>query len=243
METIIKYLILPSSAMTICALTSLVLTMVRPARLWAIASGALALSIFLVFGSGPVSFLLLGSLEFQVPPAGHEERRQVDTIVVLAGYAEFDHDHPISSQVNQHSAFRLLESLMLFQSQPDSTVIISGKGEVARILRDVVVQSGVPAEQVIVDSVSSSTYESAKNLSSRLGQTPFLLVTSAGHMLRSMGAFKKAGSRPLPVPTDYMTKRNSLATQYLPSPVHLHYSDLAISEYAALIWYRFNGWA
>lgn len=228
--------------MTICALTSLVLTMVRPARLWAIASGALALSIFLVFGSGPVSFLLLGSLEFQVPPAGHKERRQVDTIVVLAGYAEIDPDHPVSSQVNSNSAFRLLESLMLFQSRQNSTVIISGKGEVARIMRDVVVQSGVPAEQVIVDSVSSSTYESAKNLSPRLGQAPFLLVTSAGHMPRSMGAFKKAGSRPLPVSTDYMTKRNPLATQYLPSPVHLHHSDLAISEYAALIWYRFNGW-
>lgn len=223
-------------------LISIALSCFRRARSWAIVSGALALSIFLVFGSGSVSFLLLGSLEFQVPSAAHEERRQVDTIVVLAGYAEFDPDHPVSSQVNSNSAFRLLESLMLFQSRPGSTVIISGKGEAATIMRDVVVLSGVPADQVIVDSVSSSTYESAKNLFPRLGQTPFLLVTSAGHMPRSMGAFKKAGSRPLPVSTDYMTKRNPLATQYLPSPVHLHHSDLAISEYAALIWYRFNGW-
>lgn len=225
------------------ALICVALACFRRARSWAIISGALALSIFLVFGSGPVSFLLLGSLEFQIPPVGQVERRQAVTIVVLAGYAEFDPDHPVSSQVNSNSAFRLLESLMLFQSRPDSTVIISGKGEVAGVMRDVVILSGVPAEQVIVDSVSSSTYESAKNLSPRLGQTPFLLVTSAGHMPRSMGAFKKAGSRPLPVPTDYMTKRNPLATQYLPSPVHLHYSDLAISEYVALIWYRFNGWA
>lgn len=228
--------------MAICAMISLVLTMVRSARLWAIASGSLALSIFLVLGSGPVSFLLLGSLEFQIPPAGAVERMQADTIVVLAGYAEFDPDHPISSQVNPNSAFRLLEALLLFQSRPDSTVIISGKGEVVRIMRDVLVLSGVPVEHVIIDSVSSSTYESAKNLSSRLGQTPFLLVTSAGHMPRSMGVFNKAGAHPLPVPTDYMTKKNPFATYYIPSPVHLHYSDLAISEYFGLLWYRFNDW-
>lgn len=224
------------------ALISVALAWFRPARAWAIASGAMALSIFLIFGSGPVSFLLLGSLEFQVSPAGHVERGLVNTIVVLAGHAEFHPDHPISSQVNSNSAFRLLESLMLFQSRPGSTVIISGKGEVSTIMREVVIQSGVPAEQVIVDSVSSSTYESAKNLSPRLGQTPFLLVTSAGHMPRSMGAFKKAGARPLAVPTDYMTKKNPFAAQYAPSPLHLYYSDLAISEYVAMMWYRFNGW-
>jgi uncharacterized SAM-binding protein YcdF (DUF218 family) len=228
--------------MTLAALISVALGWFRPARSWAIASGATALSIFLIFGSGPVSFLLLGCLEFQISPAGHVERRQVDTIVVLAGHAEFHPDHPISSQMNRASAFRLLESLLLFQERLDSTVIVSGKGEVATIMRDVVVLSGVPADQVIVDSISSSTYESAKHLSPRLGQTPFLLVTSAGHMPRAMGVFNKAGMHPLPVPTDYMTKKNPFATQYAPSPVHLYYSDLAISEYVALMWYRFNGW-
>lgn len=224
-------------------LISVALACFRPARSWSIASGAMALSIFLIFGSGPVSFLLLGSLEFQISPAGPAERGQADTIVVLAGHAESHPDHPISSQLNRASAFRLLESLLLVQRRPNSTVIVSGKGEVATIMRDVVLLSGVPADQVILDSISSSTYESAKNLSPRLGQSPFLLVTSAGHMPRAMGVFNKSGAHPLPVPTDYMTKKNPLATQYLPSPVHLHYSDLAISEYVALIWYRFNGWA
>ncbi|MBY0246085.1 MAG: YdcF family protein [Nitrospiraceae bacterium] len=228
--------------MTLAALISVALAWFRPARAWAIASGAAALSIFLIFGSGPVSFLLLGSLEFQISPAGHVEREPTNTIVVLAGHAEFHPDHPFSSQLNRASAFRLLESLLLFQGRRDSTVIVSGKGEVATIIRDVIVLSGVPAEQVIVDSLASSTYESAKNLSSRLGHAPFLLVTSAGHMPRAMGAFKKAGANPLAVPTDYMTKKNPFAAQYLPSPTHLHYSDLAISEYVAMMWYCFNGW-
>lgn len=242
MDVVIKYLVLPSSAMTLAALICIALACFRATRSWAIASGAMALSIFLVFGSGPVSCLLLGSLEFQISPAGHVERGQANTIVVLAGHAEFHPDRPISSQLNRASAFRLLESLLLFQERLDSTVIVSGKGEVATIMRDVVVLSGVPADQVIVDSISSSTHESAKNLSPRLGQAPFLLVTSAGHMPRAMGAFKKTGARPVPVPTDYMTKKNPFAAQYVPTPLYLYYSDLAISEYVAMTWYRFNGW-
>jgi uncharacterized SAM-binding protein YcdF (DUF218 family) len=197
-ETLVKYLVLPSSAITICVMVSVALAFVRPARLWAILSGALALSVYLVFGTGPISFVLLGALEFQFPPGGQAERKEANTIVVLSGYAESDPDRPLSSQVNSTSAFRILEALGLLNDQPNSTVVISGKGEVASIMRDVFLSSGVPSERVIVDSVSSSTYESAKNLSSRLGQAPFLLVTSAGHMPRSMRVFRKAGAHPIP---------------------------------------------
>jgi len=242
METVVKYLVLPSSVMTLSALAIVVLVPFRAARNWALGSGLLGLSIYVLFGAGPVSFLLLGSLEFRIPPAGPGERAQAGTIVVLAGYAELDPDHPLSSRVNSTSAIRLLETVILCKGRPDADVIVSGSGDVAQIMRDVIVSAGVPAGRVIVDSVSTSTYESARNIVPRLGQAPFLLVTSAGHMPRSMGVFLKAGAHPLPVPTDYMTKRNPLATNYVPSPVYLHYSDLAISEYVALLWYRFNGW-
>jgi uncharacterized SAM-binding protein YcdF (DUF218 family) len=70
----------------------------------------------------------------------------------------------------------------------------------------------------------------------------FLLVTSAGHIPRAMGVFRKLGMNPRAAPTYYLTRRNWLAVQYLPSPLHLQYSDLAVSEYAALFWYRLNGW-
>lgn len=55
--------------------------------------------------------------------------------------------------------------------------------------------------------------------------------------------FLKAASIPVSVPIDYMTKRNVLATSYLPSPPHLQYSDLAIAEDEALCWYWLKRWA
>jgi uncharacterized SAM-binding protein YcdF (DUF218 family) len=242
MEAIAKFLVQPSSAVTIGGVVTLGLLAVRPARRWALVSGATALAIYLVFGFGPIAFLLLGSLEFRVPPSSEAERAAASTIVVMAGYAEAELDYPLSSMVNSSSAFRLLEATMLVRARPSSTVIISGTGAVATIMRDVIVGAGVPAAQVEVDLTSLSTYDTARTLAPRLGHAPFLLVTSAGHMPRSIGVFRKAGANPVAVPTDYMTKRNLLATGFAPTPTYLYYSDLAMTEHVALMWYRFNGW-
>lgn len=242
LESLVKYVILPSNAVTMGAIASFALLSFRPARVWGMYSGIVAVALYTVLGAGPVSFMLLGYLEYQTPPATASDRNKVSTIAVLAGYAEHNTEHPLSSQVNSASASRLLETLALFRSSPDSTVIISGGGKVPMIMRDVLVSSGIPDRQIRVDVASYSTFESAKHLAPILGGTPFLLVTSAGHMPRAMGVFRKAGTSPVPIPTHYLTNRNWLATQYLPSPLHLHYSDLAISEYAALIWYYANGW-
>jgi uncharacterized SAM-binding protein YcdF (DUF218 family) len=241
-EDVVKYLVLPSSAVTIGLIACFILVCIRPVRRWGFIVGVISLAIYAFFGAGPISFLLLGSLEYQIPPAPISEPKENYPIAVLTGYAESDPDRPLSSQVNSASAFRLLEAMKLLQVSPSSTVIISGTGEVARIMRDVLVSSGIPVEQIRVDSDSVSTYESARHLAHLLGGKPFLLVTSAGHMPRAMGVFRKAGMAPLPMPTHYLTRRNSLATQYFPSPTHLELSDLAISEYAALAWYYVNGW-
>lgn len=204
--------------------------------------GFISLCLYLIFGSGPVAFLLLGHLEYQISPISASERQGSHTMVVLAGHAEPDLFIPLSSRVNSTSAFRLLEVISVFQSIPDSKVIVSGGGVVPGIMREVLVTSGIPADRVMVDAESFSTFESAKHLAATLGKSPFLLVTSAGHMPRAVGVFRKAETTPLAVPTHYVTKRNWLAIQYLPSPLHLAYSDLAISEYAALCWYRLKGW-
>jgi uncharacterized SAM-binding protein YcdF (DUF218 family) len=241
METIVKYLIIPSSLMTISVLAGLVLFPFRTTRKAGIGMSCVGCVIYGVFGAGPVSMLLLGTLEFRIPPVDPIEREKAEAIVVLAAYGEAYPDHPLSSRVSGASAIRLLETVMLYRSRP-TTVFVSGFDDVARIMRDILVQVGVPADQVIVDSVSRHTHESAKHLAPSLGDRPFLLITSAGHMPRAMGVFLKVGTHPLPVPTDYMTKRNIFATNYLPSPMHLHYSDLAISEYAALCWYWLKRW-
>lgn len=241
-EVIVKWLIMPSNVVTIAAIGSPLLAVIRWTRMWSLYFGGVALALYVISSSGPVAFLLLGHLEYQIPSATPAERTEARIILVLAGHAEYNPDYPLSAQVNSASAIRLLEAVRLFRSAPSSSVIVSGGGEAPLIMRDLLVSLGIPADQILVDSGSNSTFESARNLDAILGRAPFLLVTSAGHMPRAMGVFKKAGANPLAVPTHYMTRRNCLASQYLPSPLHLEYSDLALSEYAAICWYFLNGW-
>jgi len=242
METVVKYLLLPSNLITLSALLGFGMLWSRWFRKWGVRLCQGAFGCYVLFASGPVAFLLLGHLEYQVPSATESEREAIRTIVVLAAYAELDPSVPLSSRVSDGTAFRLLEAISLFQAAPDSTVIVSGGGVVPAIMRDVLISAGVPSDHIVVDGESVSTFESAMHLAPMLETAPFLLVTSAGHMPRAKGVFQKLGTNPRAVPTHYMSKRNWLAIQYLPSPAHLAYSDLAVSEYAALCWYGLKGW-
>lgn len=237
-----KYFILPSSWILVGALAGIVLLCFRSTRKYGGVLGFAALTLYMFFGSGPVAFLLLGHLEYLIPAASQSEREGALTIVVLAAHAETEAGVPLSSFVNNASAVRLLEALSLFQAVPGTRVIVSGGGETPTIMRDVLMSAGIPPDRILVDGASTSTFESAIHLRPALENAPFLLVTSAGHMPRAIGTFLKAGANPRAVPTHFMTRRNWLAIQYLPSPVHLGYSDLAVSEYAALLWYRLRGW-
>jgi uncharacterized SAM-binding protein YcdF (DUF218 family) len=65
----------------------------------------------------------------------------------------------------------------------------------------------------------------------------FILVTSAGHMPRSLGAFGRAGMNPTPAPTDYLAKMDPLEGNFLPNLSNLMRADLAVHEYLGMLWY------
>ena len=237
MEEIVKYLLIPSNLITLLLMTGVLLLFVAHCRKIGLRCLGLAAILYIIFGSGPVSFWLLSTLEYQYPavsdPASHAG---VKVIVVLAGDAQYDSLVPVSSQVNSSSAFRLIEAARLLQVHTEASVMISGQEAVPGIIKEVLVSIGIPANKVTIDNLSSSTFKSAKNLSPVLGEKAFFLVTSAGHMPRAVQTFKKQGMQPIPAPSNYLTRRNILATQYSPSPSHLQCSDLAIHEYLALFW-------
>ena len=156
----------------------------------------------------------------------------------MTAYAERDPLVPLSSQVNGASARRLLEALRILNELPELSVIITGGRDIPEIMKEVLVAAGVDEDKVLLDRSSESTFESARNVSELVKGKTFVLVTSAGHMPRSMQVFEKQGVVPIPAPTDYRVRKNYLAIHDLPSPLHLEYSDLAVHEYAAILWYR-----
>ena len=66
----------------------------------------------------------------------------------------------------------------------------------------------------------------------------WLLVTSAQHMPRSIGCFRRVGFPVQPVPVDYQTRRRSSEPLNLAFSGNLRMLDSAIREWVGLIAYR-----
>ncbi len=237
----VKYVIVPSNLISIFLVAGIITFFFQRIRKYAIYLVGASALIYIIFANGPVSYWLIISLESRYPALNSFEKlEKVDTIVILPGHAEYDPYFPLSSTVNSSTAFRIIEALRIWQLFPDSEILISGPKEVPELMRKLLLALGVPDKQIIVENESASTYENALILRRKLSDRPFILVTSAGHMPRAMGVFRKVGMNPIPAPTDYMAGSNFLATQYLPSPSHLMYSDLAVHEYLGMLWYKLN---
>jgi uncharacterized SAM-binding protein YcdF (DUF218 family) len=237
----LKAVLLPSGWIAIFAFAGLLLLVLRKRRKATIVSLALAAATYIVFSTGPVAYVLLSGLEHGYLHSSAAEAQTIDTAVILAGYAETHPWYPLSSQVNAASAHRLLEALTLRQRNPRLQIIISGESEVVEVLARMLEAAGVPAEGIEVDASATNTRTSAVNLAPRLAGKRFWLVTSAGHMPRALGVFHKQGMVPIPAATHYLA-RKTLLQSLLPTPQHLEYSDLAVHEYLALLWYRIQGY-
>ena len=199
--------------------------------------------VALIFGCGPVARALLWPLEQRYPAwnPGVSPVLPIERIVLLTAWAGDNADLPAGVRLNDSSASRAIVTMQLWRLHPHTRVIVSGDSRNARDLGDVLLSLGLPTSQLVLESQSRNTADSASRVVPLLDGRPFALVTSAGHLPRSMGTFAKAGLHPIPVPADYrLPGRMSLAS-LLPGPRALHASDLAVHEYLGLAWYRMLG--
>lgn len=196
-------------------------------------------SISLVFSTGSAASLLLRGLEYEYPAIGDlREYEDVSIIVVLTAAGEDEKLWPLSSRVSSASAYRVLEARRLINGCPDCRVYISGGAEATKLMKQLLASTGVSGDSIFEDGKSPHTYDSAVNMEKLIHQERFFLVTSAGHMPRAMAVFRKAGMNPVAAPTDFLLPDDFSRASGMPSPLHLHWSDLAVQEYEALLWYR-----
>ena len=119
-------------------------------------------------------------------------------------------------------------------------------------MADLLSDLGIPQAAVSIETGSSNTSEHAVNLCPMLKERNVqtaLLVTSAMHMPRSLGTFRKRCPVVafIPAPTDFRAADqpiawSSLVTNLLPTPLTLlNFSDVA-HEYLGIAYYRLRGW-
>jgi uncharacterized SAM-binding protein YcdF (DUF218 family) len=130
----------------------------------------------------------------------------------------------------------------------NATIIVSGASSTGtpetEIMKGELIQSGVPADRIVLESDSRDTHQSAIHVTRLLNGRQALLVTSAMHMRRAMGSFVKAGARvvAMPAPDAFNEVDGRFGTRLTPSLRALQVGESAVYEYFGLAYYWSHGW-
>lgn len=245
-------LLLPSTLLAACCTLGMVLALGRPRlrRIGSVLLGSGALGLAVVFLL-PVDVWLLRPLENRFAAAqapGH-----VDGVVVLGGAVSVPLSADRALPTLNRDADRLVAFATLAHRYPDARLVFAGgppsppsgglsEADASRMLLE---QLGVQPSRVLVDDQSRTTWENAVNALAlahpQQGET-WLLVTSASHMPRAMGAFRGAGwPSVLPWPVAYRTARQGWPAPLQPVGTRLSGVDLAAHEWTGLVAYWLQG--
>jgi uncharacterized SAM-binding protein YcdF (DUF218 family) len=204
----------PSNEFVVLALLGLVLVATRWRRtgLWMTGLGVVLLAIG---GWSPLANELILPLE-QRFPAWDASRGPPDGIVVLGGAivpgVSLARHEP---QLNE-AAERVTAAVALARRFPQARIVYSGgnggllytKGREADYARDLMAQLGITPDRVLIERRSRNTAENAAFTKALVKPKPgerWLLVTSAAHMPRAMGVFRKVGFPVEAFPVDWRT--------------------------------------
>ena len=211
-----------------------------------------SIMLLAVLGLAPVGNALIVPLEDRFPPFD-DSRREIAGIVVLGGALS-----PNVSAARPHVALneaaeRLTIVVELTRRHPDARIIFSG-GEASLVYRDGVEaehaarfleRMGVPRSRIVLEDRSRNTVENAvfsKALAQPKPGENWLLVTSAYHMPRSIGVFRKAGFSVEPFPVDWRTAGPVDAGRPFPTVGDgLRRTDTAVREWVGLVMYWLTG--
>jgi len=191
-----------------------------------------AIIFYYLFSISPVADFILSPLEGKYEPVIGENLKQTNVVVLLLGGKESD-------------ILRTSEVLRITNIKDEQTkVIVTGvdpinSGEkAANEVKQFFINRGLKESNIILETKSINTSDSAKNVEELIGEKPFFLVTSAYHMQRSIESFVKAGTNPIPAPTDFKTKENYNVFNFFPDSRNLRKTDLAFHEYFGILFYR-----
>jgi uncharacterized SAM-binding protein YcdF (DUF218 family) len=213
--------------------------------------------LLLIAGLSPLGNALILPLEDRFPRSDLDAPPPPTGFIILGG-AE---DRLVGTARNvpalNEAAERLVEAAILARRFPEAKIAFSGgdagvlykTGSEAEGAESLLNALGVPRDRLILEAKSRDTYENAvflkKELAKRGELGPgkrWLLVTSAYHMPRAIGAFRQAGFDVEAWPVDYRTRgRADLTRPFDKVSEGLRRVDVASREWVGLLAYRLTG--
>jgi uncharacterized SAM-binding protein YcdF (DUF218 family) len=205
-----------------------------------------------ICGFSPLGNILLYPLEQRFPP-WDTARGAPDGIIVLGGAVEADLSVAHGVPVTKGAADRMIAGAALARRYPDARIVftggnanlISNDAKEADYASEIFASLGIPKARMIMERLSRNTQENAEFTKSLVGPKAgerWLLVTSAFHMPRSIGIFRKAGFAVEPYPVDWRVGgRADLFSFTNLAGDGLGRTDTAMREWMGLIAYRLTG--
>jgi uncharacterized SAM-binding protein YcdF (DUF218 family) len=244
----------PSTVLALLALAGMLLGGTRFSRV----GKRLALaSLFLLFalGIGPLGNWLLLPLESRFPVITGEASTPPAGIIVLGGAVD---DRITSARVSpmelNEAGDRVLAMIGLAQRYPATRIIFTGGAAdvigttaepEAAAVKARIAAFGLDPERIIFEDRSRNTHENAlftHTIANPKAGEEWWLVTSAFHMPRAIGVFRKAGFAVKAYPVDFRTA--GLEDGYriaAPLSSGLGRADLAAKEWISLLAYWLTG--
>lgn len=251
LSKILGFFTQPSNIIAVLCVVGLALVMLNRHRIgtWLVSVGVL---LYLVLGYSPLSNVLLLTLTERFPP-WQENGRAPDGIIVLGGTIDSDSTVARKSLELNSAGERVTAMLELARRYPQAKIVFTGGASSlleqglseAPVAGDVLRRFGVAPERVVLETDSRTTEENATFTRRLVNPKPgerWLLVTSAWHMPRSIGVFRKSGFDVEAYPVDWRTRGWIDASETFDDAADgLSRADNAMHEWVGLLSYRLAG--
>ncbi|MDJ0513134.1 MAG: YdcF family protein [Methyloceanibacter sp.] len=213
--------------------------------------------LLLVVGLSPLGNMLILPLEDRFPRADLDQPPAPAGIIILGGAENRLVGSARKAPTLNEAGERLLEGAILAKRYPNMKVAFSGgnagilykSDSEAQGAADILTALGVERGRLVLEANARDTYENAIFLKKELDRggafsegTRWLLITSAYHMPRSIGAFRQAGFDVEPWPVDYRTRGSEdFSKPFDKVSEGLRRVDTATREWVGLLAYWLTG--
>ena len=244
-------MLLPTNFLIGAGLVGAILLATRFARLGRILLVA-SVVLLAVCGFSPLGNWLLYPLEQRFPP-WDAARGAPDGIIVLGASIDADISAARGIPVVRSAPDRIVAAAALAHRYPNARIVFSG-GSANLLANDareadyagaIFESLGIAKSRLIMERRSRNTQENAefsKALVAPKDGERWLLVTSAFHMPRSIGLFRKAGFAVEPYPVDWRVGGREDFFSFADIGVDgLSRMDVAVREWIGLVAYRLTG--
>jgi uncharacterized SAM-binding protein YcdF (DUF218 family) len=248
---VLGFFALPSNLLITLGLVGIVLMATRfdsAGRRLAVA----ALILLAIVGLSPLGNAIILPLEDRFPPWDGSHGAP-DGIISLGGAFDTVSSSTRNEVGLNEAAERVTVMAELARRYPSARIVFSGgsgrlfvddlnEAELAARIFD---SFGIAKERITLEDKSRDTDENArftKTLIQPKAGERWLLVTSAHHMPRAVGAFRAAGFPVEPYPVDYRTRGAiDIARPFASLGDGLRRTDTATREWVGLVIYRLSG--